>query len=132
MVFTTRSYEVGIIFCDEVPVTNVHRMHHFGAVADLAYRAADLAGEPQARFAYAARVGHWRRRKQSFGVWVLRIAEKLSACSQLDELAKVHDRDPIRDVLHHRHVVAYEKIGDTALVLQVAQEIEDPGLNRDV
>ncbi len=50
----------------------------------------------------------------------------------LDDAAEIHHADPGRHVPDHREVVADEEVGEAELVLQVAHQIEDLRLHRDV
>ena len=50
----------------------------------------------------------------------------------LDDLAEVHHRDPVGDVLHHAEIVGDEQIGQLELGLQVLHQVDDLGLDRDV
>ena len=43
---------------------------------------------------------------------------------QLHDAALVDDRDAVRDIAHHRKVVGDEQVGDAALLLQLAQQVE--------
>ncbi len=51
---------------------------------------------------------------------------------ELDDLAEVHDRDPVRDLADDREVVGDEDVGQVEVVLEVLQQVEDLRLNRDV
>src|SRR5262245_27874257 len=51
-------------------------------------------------------------------------AEALSV-TDLDELAEVHDANPITHMLNRGQVVAYQEIGDTEFSLQIFQQIEN-------
>ncbi len=51
---------------------------------------------------------------------------------QLDDLAEVHDRDPVADVLDHAHVVGDEQIGQAKFGLELLELVQDLGLDRDV
>ena len=52
--------------------------------------------------------------------------------ADLDQLAAVEDGDPVGEVADHGEVVADEQVGDAAIPLQVEQEVENGGLDRDV
>ena len=52
--------------------------------------------------------------------------------TDLDDLAQVHDGDPVRDVPHHGQVVRNEEVGDAELVLQVVEQVDHAGLNGHV
>jgi hypothetical protein len=50
----------------------------------------------------------------------------------LDDEPEVHDRDLVRHLPDHRQVMRDEQIGDVPFALQVAQQIEDAGLDAHV
>ena len=50
----------------------------------------------------------------------------------LDELAAVHDRDPVAHRAHDGEVVRDEQVGQPELVLEVLEKVEDLRLDRDV
>ena len=54
------------------------------------------------------------------------------AIRDLDDAAKVHDRDSVGDVLHHGQVVRHEEQGQIKLGLELGQQVEDLSLDRDV
>src|SRR6266496_1346092 len=43
----------------------------------------------------------------------------------LDDLAQVHDRDPVGDVAHHAEIVGDEDVGEVQFLLQVVQQVDD-------
>ena len=45
---------------------------------------------------------------------------------------RVHDGNLVADVLHHRQIVGDEQERQVQLLLQVAQQVQDLGLNRDI
>ena len=47
-------------------------------------------------------------------------------------MAEVHDRDAVRDLPDDREVVGDEEVGDPELALEVPEQVEDLGLDRDV
>ena len=62
-----------------------------------------------------------------------RLGEERRACRRsLDDLAEIHDRDAVGDVLHHREVVGDEDVGEAEAALQVLQQVDDLRLDRDV
>ena len=71
-------------------------------------------------------------RPAALGIGVHRIAEQRGAGRHLHDPAAAHHHDPVGDVVDHREVVADEEIGQAQLVLQVLQQVEDLGLDRDV
>ena len=50
----------------------------------------------------------------------------------LDDLAVVHDRDPVGDVADDADVVGDEEVGEAELVLEVVEQVDDLRLDRDV
>ena len=50
----------------------------------------------------------------------------------LDDPAEVHDRDAVAHVAHEREVVGDEEVGEAELVLEVAEQVDDVGLDRHV
>ena len=52
--------------------------------------------------------------------------------SDLDDLAQVHDGDPVGDVTDDRKVVRDEEIGQPELTLELLHEVDDLCLNRYV
>ena len=59
-------------------------------------------------------------------------AKQIGARGELDDLAEIHDGDAVAEVLDRREVVRDEQAREAELVLQVAQQIEDRRLDRDV
>ena len=78
------------------------------------------------------RIGLRDSRQQRVGVRVDGIAEQHFARRHLDDLAGAHHHDPVGDIVHHREVVRDEQIGDFELLLQILQQVEDLGLDRDI
>ena len=50
----------------------------------------------------------------------------------LDDASEVHHRDAVADVAHEREVVRDEEVGEAELLLQVAEQVDDVGLDRHV
>ena len=80
----------------------------------------------------ADRVGDDRRREQRLRVRVQRRREQLVGRGLLDDLAEVHDRDAVAEELDGREVVRDEEAGEAEVALEVAQQVEDRRLHRDV
>ena len=72
------------------------------------------------------------RREQGHRVRVQRPAEELLGGRQLDDLAEVHDRDPVGDVADDGEVVGDEEVGQVELLLQLDEQVEHLRLDRDV
>jgi hypothetical protein len=63
---------------------------------------------------------------------VLRVGRDRGGGADLDDPAQVHHRDPPAHVRHRGQVVGDEEVGKLQLLLEVGQEIEDLGPDRDV
>ena len=94
-------------------------------------RARDVALQHQA-VAPGPRVRHRRRGDQRLGIGMQRPVEHGRLGADLDDPPEIHHRDPVADMLDHAKVVRDEQIGDAALVLQVAQQVQHLRLHRDV
>ncbi len=77
-------------------------------------------------------VGDGQRGEQGPGVGVARVREELAGGGHLDDLAEVHHRDPVAHVAHDRQVVGDEDVGEAELGLEVEEQVEHLGLDRDV
>ena len=51
---------------------------------------------------------------------------------ELDDLAEIHHRHAVGDVLDDREVVRDEQVGEPAIALQILQQVDDLRLHRDV
>lgn len=78
------------------------------------------------------RVGDRCRGKQRLGVGVQRVLVELSPFGNLHDLTEVHHDHAVTDVPHDGKVVRDEQVCDPELGLQVLQEVDDLGLDRDV
>ena len=78
------------------------------------------------------RVGHRHRGHQRARVGVAWLGVEGVPLGGLDDLAQVHHRDAVRDVLDHGQVVRDEQVGQVELVLEILEEVEDLGLDRHV
>ena len=58
--------------------------------------------------------------------------EQRPLVGELDDLAEVHDRDAVRDVLDHREVVRDEEVGEARAPLEGAEQVQHLGLHRYV
>ncbi len=61
-----------------------------------------------------------------------RIVEDLLGIRQLDNLPKVHDRDPVADILDHAQVVGDKNISQVAFLFELHQQVEHLRLDRNV
>jgi hypothetical protein len=59
-------------------------------------------------------------------------AEHVVTGTELHDAPEVHHRHPIAEVLHHGEVVGHEQHGEVQPALEVAQQVEDLRLDRDV
>ena len=59
-----------------------------------------------------------------------RVLVKLVAVGELDQLAQVHDGDPLAEMADHAQVVGDEEVGQAELVAQVLQQVDYLGLDR--
>ena len=94
-------------------------------------RARDVAAQDDP-LAAQLRVGDRDRRHERLGVGVLLVAEQLAPVGQLGDPTEVHDRHPVADVLDDAHVVGHEDVGQAELTLELVEQVEDLGLDRDV
>src|SRR3984893_17489840 len=72
------------------------------------------------------------RAQQHPGVGHPRMTEQFAALGDLDDTAEIHHADAVGHMPDHGQIVADEKIGEAELVLQVAHQIEDLRLHRDI
>src|SRR6266446_8415097 len=56
--------------------------------------------------------------KEGLGIGVERLGAELKAVGELDDLAEIHDRDPMADMGHGGQVMADEEITDPERLLQ--------------
>src|SRR5690606_12547468 len=77
-------------------------------------------------------VGYGDRGEEALRVGVLGGPEDLLARAELDDLAAVHDGDAPREHLDDREVVRDEDAREAVLALQLGEQLEDLGLDRDV
>ena len=77
-------------------------------------------------------VGDRDRRQQGAGVGMDRLGVELLGGRELDQLAQVHDCDPVGDVADDAEVVGDEDVRQAEVVLEVVEQVDDLGLDRDV
>ena len=70
--------------------------------------------------------------QQHARIRVTRITEQLFRRSHLHDPAQIHDSDAARHMPHDGEIMAYEKVGKTEAILEVAHQIEDLRLDRNV
>ena len=80
----------------------------------------------------AARGVDGHRVQQALGVGVLRVGENLGHRAGLDDVARVHHRDPVGLLGDQRQVVGDQHDGHVVLGAQVAQQRHDLRLHGDV
>src|SRR5712664_3333743 len=78
------------------------------------------------------RVGNWNCRKQRPRVRMAGAAVQLTPGRYLHDLAEVHHRNSVGDVLDHRQVVRDEEVGEVELRLEPLEQVDDLCLDRDV
>ena len=77
-------------------------------------------------------VCHRDGRDQAAGVGVDAVSDQLVAVGQLYHLAQIHDADAVGDVLDNAQVMGDEQVGQTHLLLQILEHIDDLCLNGNV
>jgi hypothetical protein len=77
-------------------------------------------------------IGYGRRGQQRLRIGMGRAAEDAGPRTLLDQLAEVHHRDLVREVLDCGQVVRDEQTGKPEVPLEVGEQIEDRGLHRHV
>src|SRR5215212_1780929 len=70
--------------------------------------------------------------EQGFRVWVQRLGEHRLCRSKLDDLAQIHDSDPVGERPGEGEVVGDEDKGHPDLVLEPDEELEDLAAHRGV
>src|SRR3981081_1421046 len=72
------------------------------------------------------------RRDQGARVGMARILEDFLPAALLDDAAEIHHGDPVAHMLDHAEIVADHDVSEPHLVLEIEQEIDDLGADRDV
>ena len=72
------------------------------------------------------------RREQRLRVRVQRPREQVGRVGELDDLAEVHHGDAVGDVADDGEVVRDEEVGQPEVALQLDEQVQDLGLDRDV
>jgi hypothetical protein len=72
------------------------------------------------------------RGEQELRIGVQGTAEKVLSAGHLHNLSHVHDGDAIADVFYNPEIVRDEQVGETELVSQVHQEVQNLRLDGDV
>src|ERR1700748_2392089 len=83
-----------------------------------------------------ARRGRTRRGRasaeQDLGIGMAAPIEEIVGACGLDDLAAIEHHDTVRDIADYREIVRDEQIGDLPGLLQLHEQIEDRGLDRDI
>src|SRR5690606_19806238 len=87
---------------------------------------------PFRRFALPAALEVGDRLEQHPRVRVTRVAKEFGFRRDLADAAKIHDADPIRNMIDDRKVVADKKIGEAKLILQLRHQVEDLRLHGNI
>ena len=82
------------------------------------------------RARFAVHAGHGRQ--QRLRVRVVRPAEHRLRIADLHDPPEVHHRDPVGEVAHDAQVVGDQQVAGLALGLQLGQDVQDRGLDRNV
>jgi hypothetical protein len=90
-----------------------------------------VARQQHAHLAHAG-IGPRDRRQQRLRIGMQRPRVEVALGGDLDQLAEIHHRHAVADVLHHGEVVGDEQIGEAEAALQVLQQVDDLRLDRDI
>ena len=77
-------------------------------------------------------VRHADRRQQGIGVGVDGVRVEFIGVGDLHDAAEVHDRDAVRNVVDHQQVVGDEQVGDSELLLEFFEHVDDLCLDGNV
>ena len=77
-------------------------------------------------------VYHWHGSHQRLSVRVHRVRKDLVGRPLFDDLAQVHDRHPVADMLDDAQIVSDEEIRQVEFLLQLIQQIDHLGLDGHV
>ena len=111
-----------------LPATSVE--HAAGRRVDRAGQVT-LQQDPLA-LARCSGVGHRHGRQQRVGVGVQRLLVEGVAVGELHDVTEIHHGDAVGDVAYYGEVVRDEDVGDSELVLDVLEQVDDLSLDRDV
>src|SRR5450830_1605335 len=93
-------------------------------------RAGNLALDRRKRLVARLQPRHFRQ--QGLGVWMVGMREQFVDRGALDDTTQIHDDQPIRHMLDHAEVMADEQISQSQLLAQIAEQVEDLRLDRDI
>src|SRR5262249_7851139 len=72
------------------------------------------------------------RRQERLRIGVSRIGKQRALVGVFHDPPEVHHRNAVGDVLHHREVVCDEDVRETKPLLQIREQVDHLGLDRDV
>src|SRR5262245_28141192 len=81
---------------------------------------------------FTAGISNRNRGQQSSRVGMFSVPVDRITLGNLDDLAEVHDRHSMADVLDHPEIMGNEKVGEVHFLLQFLQEIDNLCLNRNI
>src|SRR5579884_1161654 len=103
------------------------------AAAGRVHRRGHITGQDDAlALAFDPRVRDRHGREQGLGVGMGGMEIQLVPVGQLDHTAEVHHGHSVTDVAHDAQVVGDEQVRQLQLVLELFQQVDDLGLDRDV
>lgn len=70
--------------------------------------------------------------QQGFSIRMERRAVEFDRRSDFDNPPEVHDGHALAQVFNHREVVGDKEVGQTELLLDVIEEVDNLGLNREI
>ena len=91
-----------------------------------------LAGDGHERGVPLVAVERGQAVEERARVWMTRIGEDLPDRALLEELARIHDADPVAHAHHGAEIVADEQDGHLVTLAQLAHEVEHGRLHRHV
>jgi hypothetical protein len=60
-----------------------------------------------------------------------RVVDRIPA-ADLDDTARIHDPDPVRDMADDREIMRDEQVGEAELALQILEQVDDLGADRNI
>src|SRR4051794_14552383 len=114
--------------------TNAHRIRTAGMERTSRGRIERIGkGKAETRFGNAEawlRGQHGGEKRPS--IWMPWAGKQRRLFGHLDDLAKIHDSDPRRDVLDYGKIMADEHVSELELTAQIHEQVEDLRLHGDV
>lgn len=77
-------------------------------------------------------IGHRHCGEKRAGIRVFGVAVDRLTRRDFYDLAEIHDRYPVADMLNHSEIVRDEEIGELHLLLKLLEQIDNLGLNGDI